>query len=131
MGSDICTRHPLRLPLLHTDEDADEFDELWHLPGKKFFNFSQIRAEIQVEIERQVGLWEGSDVVCTTQGVYVDSIKVYVKRSVLLLDPIQLSKNIWFLQVVYAKVIRDKQSAQSEGYGSIEFVNRVAAERHL
>lgn len=35
------------------------------------------------------------------------------------------------LQVVSAKVIRNKQSTQSEGYGFIEFVNRAAAERHL
>ncbi|KAL9992665.1 putative RNA recognition motif domain, nucleotide-binding alpha-beta plait domain superfamily [Helianthus debilis subsp. tardiflorus] len=33
--------------------------------------------------------------------------------------------------VVSAKVIRNKQSGQSEGYGFIEFVNRAAAERHL
>nr|GEZ28207.1 polyadenylate-binding protein RBP45 [Tanacetum cinerariifolium] len=34
-------------------------------------------------------------------------------------------------KVVSAKVIRNKQSQQSEGYGFIEFVNRAAAERHL
>uniref|UniRef100_A0A251UL07 Putative RNA-binding (RRM/RBD/RNP motifs) family protein n=1 Tax=Helianthus annuus TaxID=4232 RepID=A0A251UL07_HELAN len=34
-------------------------------------------------------------------------------------------------EVVSAKVIRNKQSGQSEGYGFIEFVNRAAAERHL
>ncbi|PWA36604.1 polyadenylate-binding protein RBP45 [Artemisia annua] len=33
--------------------------------------------------------------------------------------------------VVSAKVIRNKQTGQSEGYGFIEFVNRAAAERHL
>lgn len=35
------------------------------------------------------------------------------------------------MQVLSAKVIRNKQSGQSEGYGFIEFVNRGAAERHL
>ncbi|XP_024992739.1 polyadenylate-binding protein RBP45-like isoform X2 [Cynara cardunculus var. scolymus] len=34
-------------------------------------------------------------------------------------------------EVVSAKVIRNKQSGQSEGYGFIEFANRAAAERHL
>ncbi|KAL7616963.1 polyadenylate-binding protein RBP45 [Lactuca sativa] len=34
-------------------------------------------------------------------------------------------------EVLSAKVIRNKQSGQSEGYGFIEFVNRGAAERHL
>ncbi|GJX76966.1 polyadenylate-binding protein RBP45-like protein [Tanacetum coccineum] len=34
-------------------------------------------------------------------------------------------------EVVSAKVIRNKQTQQSEGYGFIEFVNRAAAERHL
>ncbi|GKE34818.1 polyadenylate-binding protein RBP45, partial [Tanacetum coccineum] len=31
--------------------------------------------------------------------------------------------------VVSGKVIRNKQTGQSEGYGFIEFVNRAAAER--
>ena len=33
--------------------------------------------------------------------------------------------------MISAKVIRNKQTGQSEGYGFIEFVNRPAAERHL
>ncbi|KAI3518997.1 hypothetical protein L1887_07957 [Cichorium endivia] len=54
-GSDICTRRPLLLQLVRTDEDAGEYGEFWHLPGRKFFDFSQIRAEIQAETEREVG----------------------------------------------------------------------------
>uniref|UniRef100_A0A5B7AQQ6 RRM domain-containing protein n=1 Tax=Davidia involucrata TaxID=16924 RepID=A0A5B7AQQ6_DAVIN len=34
-------------------------------------------------------------------------------------------------EVVSAKVIRNKQTSQSEGYGFIEFVSRAAAERNL
>nr|GEU91429.1 polyadenylate-binding protein RBP45-like [Tanacetum cinerariifolium] len=34
-------------------------------------------------------------------------------------------------EVISAKVIRNKQTAQSEGYGFIEFVSRAAAEKHL
>lgn len=42
-----------------------------------------------------------------------------------------LFTEILCLQVVSAKVIRNKQTAQSEGYGFIEFVNRAAAEKNL
>lgn len=35
------------------------------------------------------------------------------------------------MQVVSAKVIRNKQSGQSEGYGFVEFVSHAAAERNL
>ncbi|CAI9272075.1 unnamed protein product [Lactuca saligna] len=54
-GSDICTRRPLLLQLVRSNEEAGEFGEFWHLPGRKFFDFSQIRAEIQAETEREAG----------------------------------------------------------------------------
>lgn len=51
-GSDICTRRPLTLQLHQRQRKADELEEEWgeflHLPGKKFFDFSGIRREIQV-----------------------------------------------------------------------------------
>ena len=51
-GSDICTRRPLVLQLLQTkrrpDGSEEEYGEFLHLPGKKFFDFSEIRREIQV-----------------------------------------------------------------------------------
>lgn len=53
-GSDICTRRPLVLQLVHcprlpeTAEGADEWGEFLHLPGKRFHDFSEIRREIQV-----------------------------------------------------------------------------------
>ncbi|RVW35459.1 Dynamin-related protein 3A [Vitis vinifera] len=50
-GSDICTRRPLVLQLLQTkrrpDGSEEEYGEFLHLPGKKFFDFSEIRREIQ------------------------------------------------------------------------------------
>lgn len=53
-GSDICTRRPLVLQLLQTKRKPDSTDEEWgeflHLPGKKFFDFNDIRREIQVKI---------------------------------------------------------------------------------
>lgn len=58
-GSDICTRRPLVLQLLQTVRRSDTADEEWgeflHLPGKKFYNFSDIRNEIQSETEREAG----------------------------------------------------------------------------
>lgn len=53
-GSDICTRRPLVLQLLQTKRKPDGKDEEWgeflHLPGKRFYDFSEIRREIQVVI---------------------------------------------------------------------------------
>lgn len=51
-GSDICTRRPLLLQLEQRQRKADGTEEEWgeflHLPGRKFFDFSEIRKEIQV-----------------------------------------------------------------------------------
>lgn len=38
---------------------------------------------------------------------------------------------LFILQVISVKIIRNKQTGQSEGYGFIEFVSRAAAERIL
>ncbi|KAI4375897.1 hypothetical protein MLD38_013713 [Melastoma candidum] len=60
-GNDICTRRPLVLQLLQTKRKAggdgadEEFGEFLHLPGKRFFDFSEIRREIQAETEREAG----------------------------------------------------------------------------
>ncbi|XP_058081855.1 dynamin-related protein 3A isoform X2 [Magnolia sinica] len=59
-GSDICTRRPLVLQLVHTPQKVDggedsEWGEFLHLPGKKFFDFAAIRREIQAETEREAG----------------------------------------------------------------------------
>ncbi|KAA8536385.1 hypothetical protein F0562_028863 [Nyssa sinensis] len=58
-GSDICTRRPLVLQLLQTKRKADgteeEYGEFLHLPGKRFYNFNDIRNEIQAETEREAG----------------------------------------------------------------------------
>lgn len=51
-GSDICTRRPLVLQLLQTKRKPDgvdeEYGEFLHVPGKRFYNFNEIRKEIQV-----------------------------------------------------------------------------------
>ncbi|KAA8545668.1 hypothetical protein F0562_020881 [Nyssa sinensis] len=58
-GSEICTRRPLVLQLLQTKQKADgteeEYGEFLHLPGKRFYNFNEIRMEIQAETEREAG----------------------------------------------------------------------------
>ncbi|KAL9174441.1 hypothetical protein ABFS82_02G053000 [Erythranthe guttata] len=58
-GNDICTRRPLVLQLEQRKGKADGTDHEWgeflHLPGKKFFDFNEIRKEIQAETDREAG----------------------------------------------------------------------------
>ncbi|CAA3026010.1 dynamin-related protein 3A-like isoform X2 [Olea europaea var. sylvestris] len=58
-GNDICTRRPLVLQLVQTKRKAGGTEEEWgeflHLPGKKLFNFDEIRKEIEAETEREAG----------------------------------------------------------------------------
>ncbi|WOL03720.1 dynamin-related protein 3A [Canna indica] len=60
-GSDICTRRPLVLQLVHRprktegSEGGDEWGEFLHLPGKRLFDFAEIRREIQAETDREAG----------------------------------------------------------------------------
>ncbi|KAK8645260.1 hypothetical protein V6N13_119103 [Hibiscus sabdariffa] len=62
-GCDICTRRPLVLTLenLHpnSDDNGVERGEFGHLPGDRFYDFSQIRREIQAETERKAGCNKG------------------------------------------------------------------------
>ncbi|KNA20062.1 hypothetical protein SOVF_055780 [Spinacia oleracea] len=54
-GCDICTRRPLVLQLLHTKRSDEEWGEFLHLPGKRFYDFNDIRREIQAETDREAG----------------------------------------------------------------------------
>ncbi|KAG9147533.1 hypothetical protein Leryth_007329 [Lithospermum erythrorhizon] len=58
-GSDICTRRPLVLQLLQTKKGQEggdqEFGEFLHLPNKRFYDFNEIRREIQAETDREAG----------------------------------------------------------------------------
>nr|CAB3475255.1 unnamed protein product [Digitaria exilis] len=59
-GSDICTRRPLVLQLVHqprrpADAEADEWGEFLHLSGRRFYDFRDIRREIQAETDREAG----------------------------------------------------------------------------
>ncbi|KAK1310995.1 Dynamin-related protein 3A [Acorus calamus] len=59
-GSDICTRRPLVLQLVHSPrkpgatEDL-EWGEFLHLPGRMITDFQKIREEIQSETDREAG----------------------------------------------------------------------------
>ncbi|VAH83707.1 unnamed protein product [Triticum turgidum subsp. durum] len=59
-GSDICTRRPLVLQLVHqprrpADAERDEWGEFLHHPGRRFYEFPDIRREIQAETDREAG----------------------------------------------------------------------------
>ncbi|PSR91888.1 Dynamin-related protein like [Actinidia chinensis var. chinensis] len=60
-GCDICTRRPLVLQLENRTDvnDGREWAEFLHLPGKRFYDFSKIRKEIQAETEREAGYNKG------------------------------------------------------------------------
>ncbi|KAL8150833.1 hypothetical protein V2J09_020641, partial [Rumex salicifolius] len=62
-GSDICTRRPLVLQLVQIQRNSDgtevEWGEFLHLPGKKLYDFSQIRKEIEDETNRETGTNKG------------------------------------------------------------------------
>jgi dynamin 1-like protein len=63
-GPDICTRRPLVLQLIKTPPataaaaasgQPAEWGEFLHAPGKVFYEFNRIRAEIQSETDRVSG----------------------------------------------------------------------------
>ncbi|KAL4181949.1 hypothetical protein AMTRI_Chr12g240000 [Amborella trichopoda] len=63
-GNEICTRRPLVLQLVHNIKDSQEWGEFLHLPKKQFYDFSEIRREIeefgvQAETDREVGANKG------------------------------------------------------------------------
>ncbi|KAJ2373558.1 vacuolar protein sorting-associated protein 1, partial [Coemansia sp. RSA 2611] len=63
-GTGIVTRRPLVLQLINrpaksapkeNGDNPDEWGEFLHLPGKKFFNFDEIRQEIVNDTDRKTG----------------------------------------------------------------------------
>jgi len=52
-GTGIVTRRPLELQLeTASDPEAKEYGEFGHLPGQKFYDFEEIRREIEQETKR-------------------------------------------------------------------------------
>eukprot|EP01118_Nematostelium_gracile_P000753 TRINITY_DN10770_c0_g1_i1.p1 TRINITY_DN10770_c0_g1~~TRINITY_DN10770_c0_g1_i1.p1 ORF type:complete len:749 (+),score=252.76 TRINITY_DN10770_c0_g1_i1:179-2425(+) len=65
-GSGIVTRRPLILQLIHVSpKDAEknpgknEYGEFLHIPGQKFYDFTEIREEIKRETDRVTGSNKG------------------------------------------------------------------------
>ncbi|GAA5805746.1 hypothetical protein HPULCUR_011271 [Helicostylum pulchrum] len=60
-GSGIVTRRPLVLQLvtIRNDPDAYDYAEFLHVPHQKYYDFSQVRAEIANETERVAGSNKG------------------------------------------------------------------------
>ncbi|CAG9463279.1 unnamed protein product [Pedinophyceae sp. YPF-701] len=59
-GPDICTRRPLVLQLVKTSPseggpEGTEWGEFLHCPGRRFFDFKEIRREIEAETDRVAG----------------------------------------------------------------------------
>ncbi|CAN1803028.1 Dynamin-related protein 3A [Linum perenne] len=58
-GNDICTRRPLVLQLVQTKRKSDGSQEEWgeflHRPDKRFFDFSEIRSEIEAVTAKEAG----------------------------------------------------------------------------
>ncbi|CAO3646823.1 unnamed protein product [Cunninghamella echinulata] len=51
----ICTRRPLVLQLVTLSNDAPDYAEFLHIPQKKFYDFNQVRAEIEQDTIRIAG----------------------------------------------------------------------------
>ncbi|CAL1389456.1 unnamed protein product [Linum trigynum] len=58
-GNEICTRRPLVLQLVQTKRKGDGSEEEWgeflHRPDKRFYDFSEIRSEIEAVTAREAG----------------------------------------------------------------------------
>ncbi|CAN1133493.1 Dynamin-related protein 3A [Linum perenne] len=53
-GTDICTRRPLVLQLVQT-KGGEEWGEFLHRPDKRFYDFSEIRREIEAVTAKEAG----------------------------------------------------------------------------
>ncbi|KAM0067099.1 putative dynamin stalk domain, Dynamin superfamily [Helianthus debilis subsp. tardiflorus] len=54
-GSDIGTRRPLVVHLKRKPADHQEYAQFLHIQGRNFYDFNEIRTEIQAETEREAG----------------------------------------------------------------------------
>jgi dynamin GTPase len=74
-GSGIVTRRPLVLQLINTskakhEHAGAEFGVFLHNPSKKYYNFEEIRAEIQAETDRTTGTNKGISPVPINLKIY-------------------------------------------------------------
>ncbi|GMH41196.1 hypothetical protein BSKO_09106 [Bryopsis sp. KO-2023] len=54
-GKDICTKRPLVLDLVRISDGLD-YAEFRHIPETKFYDFGEVREEIETETERETGV---------------------------------------------------------------------------
>ncbi|KAI8343291.1 Dynamin central region-domain-containing protein [Chlamydoabsidia padenii] len=58
-GSGIVTRRPLVLQLVTLSNDAPDYAEFLHVPQRKFYDFDQVRMEIEQDTARVAGSQKG------------------------------------------------------------------------
>ncbi|SAM04291.1 hypothetical protein [Absidia glauca] len=58
-GSGIVTRRPLVLQLITLSNDAPDYAEFLHVPQRKFYDFDQVRTEIEQDTARVAGSQKG------------------------------------------------------------------------
>ncbi|KNC47855.1 dynamin-A [Thecamonas trahens ATCC 50062] len=73
-GIGIVTRRPLVLQLTHVEEGSAEWGEFAHQPGIKFYDFDDIRDEIQLETDRETGSNKGISPLPIRLKVYSPSV---------------------------------------------------------
>jgi dynamin GTPase len=71
-GSGIVTRRPLVLQLIHSEKE--EYGVFLHNSSKKFYDFHQIRNEIQAETDRQTGVNKGISSVPINLKIYSPNV---------------------------------------------------------
>jgi replication fork clamp-binding protein CrfC len=54
-GTNIVTRRPTIITLVNTPQAQREWAEFVHKPGEKFYDFSKVREEIELDTDRVCG----------------------------------------------------------------------------
>lgn len=54
-GTNIVTRRPIQIQLINTPHAQREWVEFLHKPGDKFYDFTKVREEIELDTDRVCG----------------------------------------------------------------------------
>lgn len=54
-GQNIVTRRPIQIQLINTPHAQREWVEFVHKPGEKYYDFSKVREEIELDTDRICG----------------------------------------------------------------------------
>lgn len=101
-GSGIVTRRPLILQLItQRQPDVEEYGEFLHIKDKKFFDFAEIREEIERETSRLAGSNKG----ISRQPIH---LRIYSPRvlTLTLVDLPGLTKVYMFIYFVYTSAVK-------------------------